>query len=132
MKHRALVGLTVLLFALPLAGLGLRATSGDDDHGKRNTTNHPAVGSYFGRATQVCAPGAPCPQIALFMTPTLTGDGIFIGSERCTADEHRGQAGADDAASRVLECFAHYVSSQRSRGECEATADAVGSSRRAP
>jgi hypothetical protein len=81
MSKRALVGLTVLILALTVAGLGLRAAPPQDDNGTRNTANHPAVGSYFGRATQLCAPGAPCPQIALFMTPTLTGDGIFIGND---------------------------------------------------
>ena len=49
---------------------------------------HPAVGSWFGRAIQVCPQGvAPSACAfglqapALFMTPTLTADGIFLGND---------------------------------------------------
>ena len=50
--------------------------------------DHPAVGSWFGKAVQVCAAGvapAACnggqPAVALFMTPTLSSDGIFLGND---------------------------------------------------
>jgi len=79
MTNRPLVGIAVLALTLPLFNDGLKAQN--DGQGKGTTANHPAVGSYFGRATQVCAPAVPCPQIALMMTPSLTGDGIFIGND---------------------------------------------------
>lgn len=80
-KQQALVVLTAAMCALPAARL---AASPDEANAHGKTLNHPAVGSYFGRAVQVCAPGAPCPQIALFMTPTLTGDGLFLGNDSLT------------------------------------------------
>ena len=45
------------------------------------TTNHAAVGSWFGKAVQVCTdPGAPdCFKVTLFMTPSLFADGTFLG-----------------------------------------------------
>ena len=43
---------------------------------------HPAIGSWFGRAVQLCAfSDTKCFKVALFMTPTLTGDGQFIGND---------------------------------------------------
>ena len=46
---------------------------------------HPSVGSWFGRAVQLCATGdATCPKVALYMTPTITGEGIFIGNDSLT------------------------------------------------
>jgi hypothetical protein len=52
------------------------------------TATHPAVGSWFGKAIQLCplyvAPSACSggnPAIALFMTPTLTADGGFLGND---------------------------------------------------
>lgn len=49
---------------------------------------HPAVGSWFGRAIQICPQGvAPSACAfglqapALFMTPTLTADGLFLGND---------------------------------------------------
>jgi hypothetical protein len=53
--------------------------------------DHPAVGSYFGKAMQVCAAGvAPSacaggvPAGVLFMTPTLTSDGLFVADDSYT------------------------------------------------
>lgn len=43
-----------------------------------------AVGSWFGKADQVCASAATCDNIALFMTPTLTEDLEFIGNDSLT------------------------------------------------
>jgi hypothetical protein len=80
-RHQAFAAMTAL--ACVSAAVGMSAAGGDEQ-GNGRTANHPAVGSYFGRAVQVCAPGAPCPQIALFMTPTLTGDGLFIGNDSLT------------------------------------------------
>jgi hypothetical protein len=58
---------------------------------KLSTADHPAVGSWFGKAIQVCPQGvAPSacasgqPANALFMTPTLTADGLFIGNDSFT------------------------------------------------
>jgi hypothetical protein len=52
---------------------------------------HPAVGSWFGQAIQVCASGvAPSacangqPATTLFMTPTLTTDGLFVADDSFT------------------------------------------------
>ena len=43
---------------------------------------HPWVGSYIGFAEQLCAAGdSTCPEVPLFMTPTLTSDGIFLGND---------------------------------------------------
>jgi hypothetical protein len=80
-KRRVFVVLTASIGVLPAAHLAASSEEGNA-HGK--TANHPAVGSYFGRAVQLCAAGAPCPQIALFMTPTLTGDGLFLGNDSLT------------------------------------------------
>jgi hypothetical protein len=55
---------------------------------KISMADHPAVGSWFGKAIQVCPQGvAPSacangqPANALFMTPTLTPDGLFLGND---------------------------------------------------
>jgi hypothetical protein len=55
------------------------------------TATHPAVGSWFGKAMQLCpqnvAPSACSggnPAIALYMTPTLTADGDFLGNDSLT------------------------------------------------
>lgn len=55
------------------------------------TTTHPAVGSWFGKAIQICAAGtAPSacangnPAVTLLMTPTLTGEGLFIADDSLT------------------------------------------------
>src|SRR5262249_61545332 len=52
------------------------------------TQGHAAVGSYFGKAIELCATGvAPSacafgnPALALMMTPTLYSDGMFIGND---------------------------------------------------
>lgn len=50
---------------------------------------HPAAGSWFGRAVQLCPTGADpavnCaglgPAFDLYMTPTLTADGTFLGND---------------------------------------------------
>lgn len=49
---------------------------------------HPAIGSWFGKAIQICPDGvarSACafglPAASLFMTPTLTADGLFLGND---------------------------------------------------
>lgn len=53
-----------------------------------STANHPAVGSWFGEAMQLCVTGAVAsacaggnPAITLYMTPTLNADGGFLGND---------------------------------------------------
>ena len=52
---------------------------------------HPVVGSWFGKAIQVCPQGvAPSacanglPAVVLYMTPTLTPDGLFVADDSLT------------------------------------------------
>lgn len=73
--------LVLLLGAVFFVSRSAARVPDGEAHGK--TENHPAVGSYFGKAVQLCPTGAPC-GIALFMTPTITGDGIFIGNDSLT------------------------------------------------
>lgn len=43
---------------------------------------HPWVGSWFGFAEQLCATGdSTCPEVSLFMTPSIFADGNFIGND---------------------------------------------------
>lgn len=61
----------------------------DDDRDNGLIFNHPVIGSWFGKAQQVCPSGAnplvDCvglgPAIPLMMTPTLTVGGGFIGND---------------------------------------------------
>jgi hypothetical protein len=71
----------VLLAVLLAFGRGAAQT-------KLTTAGHPAVGSWFGKAIQVCPQGvAPSacatghPALALHMMPTLTADGLFFGDD---------------------------------------------------
>ena len=54
------------------------------------TASHPAVGSWFGKAIQVCTSVAPSacsggrPAVVLFMTPTLLSDGLFVADDSLT------------------------------------------------
>jgi hypothetical protein len=79
---RALIGLTVVtLLALVSIQIGKAQIP--------STQNHKAVGSWFGRAVQVCDNGvgpSVCvgtgrPADVLFMTPTLMPDGLFIADD---------------------------------------------------
>lgn len=47
------------------------------------TVQHPAVGSWFGQAVQLCATlkDPSCYQVTLFMTPTLLSDGGFVAGD---------------------------------------------------
>lgn len=53
-----------------------------------NYGDHPLVGSWFGKAVQLCpagvapaACGAGNPALVLFMTPTVAADGTFLGND---------------------------------------------------
>lgn len=64
-------------------------TSAPSFAANENEKHHPAVGSWFGRAIEVCRdtddPNTNCnglgPAFGLFMTPTLTSDGVFLGND---------------------------------------------------
>ena len=78
-----LVGISALAVMLAF-GRGAAQT-------RLSTAGHAAVGSYFGKAIQVCPSGvAPSacsggrPAAALFMTPTLTPDGLFVADDSFT------------------------------------------------
>jgi hypothetical protein len=81
---RVLVGVSALAVLL-VFGRGAAQT-------KLSPANHPAVGSYFGEAVQVCPSGvAPSacgygaqPAAVLLMTPTLTADGLLVADDSLT------------------------------------------------
>jgi hypothetical protein len=83
-RTRTLFGLTLLtLLVLVSAQTGTAQNP--------STANHKAVGSWFGRAVQVCERGvapAACafgrPAQVLLMTPTLTPDGLFVADDTFT------------------------------------------------
>lgn len=69
--------------ALALAGLGHPPATLAADY-----SGHPAVGSWYGKAIQLCPAGvAPSscsggqPAVTLLMTPTLTGEGLFVADD---------------------------------------------------
>jgi hypothetical protein len=77
---RASLGVSALAVVLAV-GSGAPSTN-------LSTADHPAVGSWFGKAIQVCPKGvAPSacangqPALALHMMPTLTADGLFFGDD---------------------------------------------------
>jgi len=46
------------------------------------TSQHPAAGSWYGKAVQLCPdPVSSCIKGVLTMTPTLTSDGHFLGND---------------------------------------------------
>lgn len=44
--------------------------------------NHPAVGAHFGIAVQLTPDGSP--GVVLYMTPSLSSDGLFLGNDSLT------------------------------------------------
>lgn len=71
-----------VLLAVPVCAAALFAATPD---GRSSVVfPHPAVGSWFGKAVQVCASPATCQNVALFMTPTLTQDLEFIANDSLT------------------------------------------------
>lgn len=82
---RALNGLIAVSIAM-VAAAGAVAAQGRPS--PVPTQGHAAVGSYFGKAIEVCPRGvapAACakgqPALALYMTPTLEADGTFLGND---------------------------------------------------
>lgn len=80
-RTRALIGLTLVTLLVVVSMQIGKAQN-------PTTVGHKAVGSWFGRAVQVCPQGvapAACspagPALALLMTPTLTPDGLFLGND---------------------------------------------------
>jgi len=78
-------------FAVAQDTLGDTQSGFDWRDDQLNTRNHPAVGSWFGKAVQVCTgdPTKACtslgfPAIALFMNPSIHADGIFLGNDSLT------------------------------------------------
>ena len=83
MKIYSRISRIALMVAALSAGASLGQAQGF--FGQRFEFPHPAIGSWFGRAVELCAPGdATCPKAALFMTPTITSDGNFIGNDSLT------------------------------------------------
>ena len=76
------------VFVVALSILVVLAFGRGQAQTKLSTATHPAVGSWYGKAMQVCPSGvAPSacasgnPAIALHMMPTLTADGLFFGDD---------------------------------------------------
>ncbi len=77
-----LLGFTVCSVLTMLSGIAL----GADGLGLRN--NHPAVGSWFGKAVEDCVGphdsncgGLGLPAVTIFMTPSFYEDGNFLGND---------------------------------------------------
>ena len=77
-----LIALGVLLFSLGASSRG--AAQNVNRPIDPFQPSHPVVGSWFGKAVQLCPDPALCPQVALYMTPTLLADGQFIGNDDLT------------------------------------------------
>lgn len=81
------------------------------------TVGHKAVGSWFGRAVQVCEQGvgpAVCvgtgrPAEVLLMTPTLTPDGLFIADDTLTLTVNHLTAHGRWKATSATEFLADYM-----------------------
>jgi|SRR5579872_3953894 len=71
-----------------MAAIGVALVLGRPARTAADFSGHGAVGSYFGKAIQLCPTGvgpAACsvagPALALYMTPTLAADGMFFGDD---------------------------------------------------
>ena len=70
------------LFIVAVVSVGVPLASPQGFAEERLAHPHPAVGSWFGRAVELCAPAdETCPKAALYMTPTLYVDGNFVGND---------------------------------------------------
>ena len=70
--------------ALPVLSLTLLVVpaAAQDTPSKPATQPHPAIGSWYGRAVQLCGePLSACPKASLTMTPTISADGAFVGND---------------------------------------------------
>jgi hypothetical protein len=65
--------------AVPCIAAGLSAA--EPFFGQAVQIPHPAIGSWFGKADQVCASAAACQNVTLFMTPTLSQDLGFVAND---------------------------------------------------
>jgi len=74
--------LLVLLFVLTSGSSGLFAAVNEGQFSI--VIPHPAIGSWFGKAVQVCASAATCQNVALFMTPTIMQDQGFVANDSLT------------------------------------------------
>ena len=73
-KLLATAGLTAGFFFLQAADDARVKSAGQ--------ATHPTVGSWVGKAVQVCPePPAPCARGAIMMTPTVNGDGTFTAND---------------------------------------------------
>jgi len=77
---RGAVGTALLLGAVGSAVAAEPATAKPDNFGGVQIPL-PWIGSWFGKAEQLCATPATCQNVSLFMTPTLTSDGLFLGND---------------------------------------------------
>jgi hypothetical protein len=81
------------------------------------TVGHKAVGSWFGKAVQVCDPGVSAsvcvatgrPAEVLLMTPTLTSDGLFIADDSLTLQLNHLTAHGQWRATSPTEFIADYM-----------------------
>ena len=61
---------------------GLLTLCASENPAPKADARHPAIGSWYGKAVQVCGdPLWACPKAVLFMTPTLSSDGAFLGND---------------------------------------------------
>ena len=82
MKTLAKLAIIPAALAVPLfISATEKAEAGNARSSSVRSGGHPAAGSWFGKAVQLLPSGAPGPGIALYMTPTLTEDGLFLGND---------------------------------------------------
>jgi hypothetical protein len=109
-RMRVVIGLTV---ATLLVVVSLQIGQAQNP----STANHKAVGSWFGKAVQVCEPGlspsvcvgAGRPADTLLMTPTLTPDGLFIADDSLTFNKHHLTAHGQWRGTSATEFVADYM-----------------------
>ena len=72
----------ILRFLVTSTALSCLAAGEDAQPKWSASAQHPAVGSWYGKAVQLCPePVSACAKAALTMTPTITVDGHFIGND---------------------------------------------------
>ena len=109
-RTRALIGLTLVTLLIVVSIQIGKAQN-------PSTRNHKAVGSWFGRAVQVCENGvgpAVCvgtgrPAEVLLMTPTLTPDGLFVADDTLTLTRNHLTAHGQWKALSDTEFLADYM-----------------------